>query len=377
MNEITISVRRGAPFKVLFIVLFIWVMGRVILQGGVPTGQLRTLPAALQIETALLDEVMSFSQTLPNVLMAGHSSMAPFPGIPFRSEIEGVPKGLGPKGLGIATQDTPSRQLLPQLTSIPAVTALPESIEPQKIVSSVSPRLTSDRRPAAVPTRTSSALSGYFWLFARQGSGPKRLRSTSPASQFSVAQYGASQAGAILTYKMLGDSSRNISTFARAATALSSSGQEELAIGIKTKPLSDLPISFFAEQRFRAGEDSNHGTAFYLAGGTGPDLLLPETSLETYGQMGFIFARDDSYFFDASAALQKQVIERGGHKITAGAGVWASGQEGATRVDIGPRVKFHVPVGQVDMQVSLDWRERIGGNADPGSGASVTLSTGF
>lgn len=377
MNEITISGRRGAPFKVLFIVLFIWVMGRVILQGGVPTAQLRTLPATLQIKTALLDEVMIEYTTLPNVLMASFSGFVPFSGIPSRSQIEGVPKGLDPKGLGMATQNISSRQLLPQLPLIPAVTALSETIEPQKIVSLVSPRLTSDGRPGTDRSRTSSAFSGYFWLFARQGSGPKRLRSTSPASQFSVAQYGASQAGAILTYRMLGDNSRNISTFARASTALSSSGQEELAIGIKTKPLSDLPLSFFAEQRFGAGGNSNRGTVFYLAGGTGPDMVLPEINLETYGQVGYVFGRDNSHFFDASAALQKQVVERGGHRITAGAGVWASGQEGATRVDIGPRVKFHVPVGQADMQVSVDWRERIGGNAHPGSGASVTLSTGF
>ncbi|MEP2101783.1 hypothetical protein [Parasphingorhabdus sp.] len=234
-----------------------------------------------------------------------------------------------------------------------------------------------DRQPETYINPKSNALSGYFWLFARQGSDPQRPGARSPATQLPNAQYGASQAGAILTYRVLGDDSRNISTFARASTALSSSGQEELALGIKTKPLRNFPVSFFAEQRFGAGNDNDRGTALYLAGGTGPDMVLPDTSLETYGQMGFVFARDDSYFFDVSAAVQKQIIERGSNKMSAGAGVWASGQEGATRLDIGPRLRFHVPVGQINMQLSVDWRERIGGNASPGSGAAVTLSAGF
>ncbi|WP_229956296.1 hypothetical protein [Parasphingorhabdus litoris] len=195
--------------------------------------------------------------------------------------------------------------------------------------------------------------------------------------QFPVAQYGASQAGAILTYRMLGDNSRHVSAFGRASTALSSSGEEELAVGIKAKALAHIPVSFYAEQRFGAGDGDNRGTAFYLAGGSGPDTVLPGIRLETYGQMGYVFGQDDSYFFDVSASLQKQLIERDKKKITAGAAIWSSGQEGATRIDIGPRLRFHIPVDQVDMQISLDWRERIGGNANPGSGAAVTLSTGF
>lgn len=372
MNEITISVRRGEPFKALLVVLFAWVTVRIIWQGFFPAAQSLTLPIARQNETVLLDELMVESPSLPTVLMVSFPGMSPVSDISSHSQA-----GRFLTGLDIDAQKIPLRPSVQKLISFPAAMDRPELIEPKRIVASVSPRLTADRRINAISVPKSDAFSGYFWLFARQGSSPKRWRAGSSESQFPVAQYGASQAGAILTYRISGDTSRSISTFARASTALSSRGQEELAIGIKSKPIRNVPISFFTEQRFGAGQYGNRGTAIYLAGGTGPDIVLPDTSLETYGQMGFIFAREDSYFFDASAALQKQVIKRGGHKITAGAGVWASGQEGATRVDIGPRVKFHVPVGQVNMQVSVDWRERIGGNAHPGSGASVTLSTGF
>lgn len=372
MNEVTISVRRGEPFRALLVVLLAWVTVRVIWQGFFPAAQSLTLPIARQIEMVSRDELMVKSSSLPSLLIVDISSMSAVSDVSSRSRA-----GRLSTGLNIDVQKTPQRPSVQQLISFPAAMDRSESNEPKRIAPSVLPRLTADRRESNIFAPKSDAFSGYFWLFARQGNSPKRWRAGSPASQFPVAQYGASQAGAILTYRISGDNNRNISTFARASTALSTKSQEELAIGIKSKPIRNVPFTFFAEQRFGARKDSNRGTAIYLAGGTGPDLVLPDTSLETYGQMGFIFARDDSYFFDASAALQKQVVEREGHKITAGAGIWASGQEGATRVDIGPRVKLHVPVGQVNVQVSIDWRERIGGNAHPGSGASVTLSTGF
>ncbi len=372
MNEATMSVRRGEPFKALLVVLIAWVTVRIIWQGFFPAAQSLTLPMARQNEKVLPDQWMIESLSAPNVPMVDFSRMSAVADISSHS-----PAGRFLTGLDIDAQKIPSHQSVQKLVSFPAAMDRPEPIEPKRIVASVSPTLTAERRENAIVTPKSDAFSGYFWLFARQGSSPKRWRAGAPASPFPVAQYGASQAGAILTYRISGDTSRNISTFARASTALSSSGQEELAIGIKSKPISNIPISFFAEQRFGAGKDSKRGTAIYLAGGTGPDIVLPEISLETYGQMGLVFAPNDSHFYDVSAVLQKEIIERGENKITAGAGIWASGQEGATRIDIGPRVKFHVPVGQTNMRISIDWRERIGGNASPGSGAAVTLSTGF
>lgn len=136
-------------------------------------------------------------------------------------------------------------------------------------------------------------------------------------------------------------------------------------------------MSLFVEQRMEAAGFQNRGTAFYLAGGTGPKRLPFELNLETYGQAGYILSDASSYFFDASATLQRKILARGNYKITAGAGVWAGGQTGLTRLDIGPRANIHVPVGAIDMQFSLDWRQRVGGNAVPDSGLALTVTTGF
>jgi hypothetical protein len=40
-------------------------------------------------------------------------------------------------------------------------------------------------------------------------------------------------------------------------------------------------------------------------------------------------------------------------------------------------MRLDVTLGEVPARVSLDWRERVEGDAGPGSGIAVTLSTGF
>jgi hypothetical protein len=45
--------------------------------------------------------------------------------------------------------------------------------------------------------------------------------------------------------------------------------------------------------------------------------------------------------------------------------------------DLGLWQWLDVTLGAVPARVSLDWRERVEGDAGPGSGAAVTLSTRF
>jgi hypothetical protein len=44
------------------------------------------------------------------------------------------------------------------------------------------------------------------------------------------------------------------------------------------------------------------------------------------------------------------------------------------RLDIGPRASMRV---RPNMRVHLDWRQRLVGNAEPGSGPAVTLAADF
>lgn len=372
MNDTSGPARRGEPFKLLLIVLCVWAALRLFSHDIIPTAQIYTPSLTHQFEAALRGKSRVQSPTLANSLSADFGEIS---GVSWKLSSSQIKNSI--KSLNAELHKIYVSQPREERAALLAGRTRSKSDAPEQSLPRVSPKQKIGESLDDTVVQTSNALSGYAWLFARHGSGLRQARLGPIAPQFASAQYGASQAGAILNYRMSGDRKRHISTFFRMSSALSSSGQEELAIGIRAKPTGKVPVSFFTEQRFDAKNGHNRGTAFYIAGGTGPDLGLPEISLETYGQAGFLFASNDSYFFDASGTLQKQVAADGGSRMTAGAGIWASGQEGATRLDIGPRMKVHVPIGQTEFQMAIDWRERVGGNALPGSGASVTLSTAF
>ncbi|MCH2487899.1 MAG: hypothetical protein MK010_09195, partial [Erythrobacter sp.] len=64
-------------------------------------------------------------------------------------------------------------------------------------------------------------------------------------------------------------------------------------------------------------------------------------------------------------------------EISIGAGAWGGVQRGAGRLDIGPSASVALRLGRSPVWLSADYRFRIAGDAQPGSGAAVTLSTGF
>jgi hypothetical protein len=75
--------------------------------------------------------------------------------------------------------------------------------------------------------------------------------------------------------------------------------------------------------------------------------------------------------------LQRPIAEYDGKKLSVGAGVWAGGQRDIRRVDVGPRASFDLPMGNVLTRIAVDGRVRIAGDARPGSGGAITVSTGF
>ena len=50
---------------------------------------------------------------------------------------------------------------------------------------------------------------------------------------------------------------------------------------------------------------------------------------------------------------------------------------GSQRLDIGPTAGGTLRVGKASLRLSADWRFRIAGNASPGDGPALTLSTAF
>jgi hypothetical protein len=80
--------------------------------------------------------------------------------------------------------------------------------------------------------------------------------------------------------------------------------------------------------------------------------------------------RRRDWFVDGALAVSRPVYRQ----FSAGFGVWGGGQPGLYRVDAGPRLTMRV---RKNLRVHADWRQRLAGNARPGSGPALTLAGDF
>jgi hypothetical protein len=227
-------------------------------------------------------------------------------------------------------------------------------------------------RPAA-PGRWS--LDG--WAFWRQGS------EAAPISQGRVPVYGASQAGAVLQYRLAPSSRHDPRLYTRAYRALVTLGESELALGGSLRPLPRLPLRVAGEVRYTEAAFFNaFRPAAYAVTELAPISMPLGTTLEAYGQAGWVGGPGETPFADGQMNLVRPVPIVGrltGERLglSLGAGAWGGAQRDAQRLDLGPSVRIDTRIGKVPTRVSIDWRQRVAGEAAPGSGVAATLSTGF
>lgn len=215
------------------------------------------------------------------------------------------------------------------------------------------------------------------WAFWRQGSD------AAPVSEGRVPIYGASQAGAVLQYRLAPGSSRDPRLYARAYRALVRRGESEIAAGASARPLAGVPLRAAAELRYTdAAFDNAWRPAAYVVTEIAPAELPFGVRAEVYGQAGWVGGPDPTGFADGQASLTGQigpVADLTGHalRLSVGAGAWGGAQKDAQRIDVGPTLRLDVTLGEVPARFSVDWRQRVAGDASPGSGVAATLSTGF
>ena len=223
-------------------------------------------------------------------------------------------------------------------------------------------------RPIAVLTPATKPLpsrwSASLWLVARDGVGI--------APGVGGGQLGGSQAGMRIAYTI--DRRRRIALAGRVTSPLGS-GLREAALGVEWQP-TRVPVRIVAEERI-AIDGGRSGPAIGLVGGVGPVALPLGFRLEAYGQAGVIRRSDTEPYADGAARMAHPVATLGAVRIDLGAGVWAGAQRGAARVDVGPSLSVTAPLAKHPVRLTLDWRERVAGNARPGSGPALTLGTDF
>lgn len=206
--------------------------------------------------------------------------------------------------------------------------------------------------------------SASMWFLARGGTG----LGDGPYG----GQIGGGQAGLRLAYAV--DDRRRIAIYGRIATPLAGEGREA-AIGVQWQP-GRVPIRLVAEQRF-AIDGGGGGPSIGIVGGAGPVPIGGGIKIEGYAQAGIIGRDGVIGFGDGAVRLNRPVAQLGHAIVDVGAGAWGGIQPGAKRLDIGPSLGLSVPLATRSLRLSLDWRERIGGQARPESGLALTIGSDF
>jgi hypothetical protein len=228
--------------------------------------------------------------------------------------------------------------------------------------------------PRPRPTRWSSD----GWLLMRRGGNAALANGPAPAT------YGASQAGAVLRYRLAPENRHRPSAYLRGTAALNGSQEREAAAGLSVRPIISLPVTVAAEIR-----------AASLAGGTRlrpavtaytelPPIELPSRLRgEVYAQAGYVGGRYATPFVDGQLRIDRKLETIGRGEVRAGVGAWGGAQKGASRLDLGPAAMVGMGLGGMGLsesasaRLALDWRFRVAGNAEPSSGPALTLSAGF
>ena len=223
-----------------------------------------------------------------------------------------------------------------------------------------------------IPRQTDLRWSMDSWLLIRTGGG-------AVAQAPGAASYGGSQAGAVLRFRPGGAAADSYGYLRTSAAIKAPGGDRELALGIGMRPRRALPLRVLAEARL---QDSGFGPA-RVRPVVSVVTELPWKALpaglrgEAYAQAGYASGRDATVFFDAQAVIDRAVIQ-GAPEVRVGAGLWAGGQKGAARIDVGPRVSIPLHLGgPAAARIAVDWRFRVAGNASPPSGPALTIATSF
>jgi hypothetical protein len=213
-----------------------------------------------------------------------------------------------------------------------------------------------------------------FWRFAK----------SNQASLAAAGQYGGSQTGVVVTHRLRSLGAGELSLFGRAVISPGISQSQEFAAGLSMQLSRKLPVRLIAEHRLRS--DARDVSAFYMTGSLEGQRLLGKLMLSGFGQAGVVHdagAIDGKItgFLDAGIRAEQKLLNAKPLQLSIGAGAWAGGQRGkyagSQRLDIGPTIRLDTDFSGQPVRLHADWRFRIAGNAEPGSGPALTLSTGF
>lgn len=230
-------------------------------------------------------------------------------------------------------------------------------------------RIASASSPGRSRPEPASSVPGPAGIDRLQLSAWAMLRGRPGASSLaSNGMLGGSQAGARLTWRF----DRHLAASLRSSAPVGATTRGgEVALGLRYQPFASIPVALTAERRQGLGRYGGRSAfAMFAEGGLWDRPVAAGFLLDGYLQSGVVGMRSRDWFVDGSATLTRPVWRN----ISAGLGMWGGAQPGLSRLDIGPRASMRV--GR-SMRVHLDYRAKMLGNAQPGSGPVVTIAGDF
>lgn len=381
---------RGQPVLVLALVLGGWVALRVALWETPFARAVMRLPETLLVSAAPAEKIVPLIADIAPVLgrLSGQQSDAPPTAVdtPLPLTIDpaappaiiDLPDPLRPQLVPFAPDGPVPAKPLPQRLAAAHSMLYMAGLSGVSLPPELAGLLENRDRPASSPyqplkTSIASLTGGRWsadgWLLLRQD--------TTSALTSGRGSYGRSQAGAVLRYALAPSSPYRPMAYARVSQAIGAR-ESELALGLSARPLPKVPVRAAAELRLtQANGQTLVRPAAYAVTELPPFELPLDLTAEAYGQAGYVGGKYASAFADGQVRAERPLAEFGDAKLAAGAGAWGGAQKGAARLDIGPSASLQLKLGQTNSRVSMDWRFRVAGDAEPASGPALTISAGF
>ncbi len=239
-------------------------------------------------------------------------------------------------------------------------------LEGPSVLSNINP---SASGPIPIPARIDHWSLSAFAIY-RPNSGPASLSPTS--------QLGGSQFGFRLQRNLIQPSPNlTLSLNLRGSTPLKISSGKEAGIGLAIRRAGRMPIELIAERRVAFDRGGRNAFAGLIATGFNDLPTVAGFNLNGYAQAGIVGLQRRDGFVDGSLRLDRKIASKGSFAVELGGGVWGAVQPHVSRVDIGPSAAIRFRIGKAGVRLGSEWRQRVSGNARPGSGPAITFGLDY
>ncbi len=186
-------------------------------------------------------------------------------------------------------------------------------------------------------------------------------------------QLGGSQAGVRVQRSLVRSGRFLLSANGRFSAPIEQSIGKEAGFGLAIRRSGRVPAEFLVERRAALDKGARNAVAVLFATGIDDFRLPGKIRVSAYGQAGVVGLKNRDKFVDGAVRAERGLLTLGRADIRLGAVVAGASQPGVSRLDLGPSLSGRFRVAGTSVRVATEWRERIAGNAQPGSGPTVTL----